>query len=218
MKNSKFLVGFILGSFAVAVLLIAGCGLINPDRPPSATEQRYFTITTNVTPVASTNVQARVTISTNANGVAVAAVTNFVEVPVVVFKTNYVMVPNANAEATASNIGTLTNYALPGVGGAVTLGLLGLLKLWGSLRSGQAVSKNLAQIVETARSVIFAQPNGAQLALTFDNWMMKHQNDAQLANEIAKLVDATVDPSGADQTAQNLLRDAAAPLTPAPKS
>jgi hypothetical protein len=80
------------------------------------------------------------------------------------------------------------------------------------------VSKNLAQIVETARSVIFAQPNGAQLALTFDNWMMKHQNDAQLANEIAKLVDATVDPSGADQTAQNLLRDAAAPLTPAPKS
>lgn len=205
MKNkiSPLLAGFTAGLFASFIL---GCSLLQ-TKPPTTAESALYTITTNWNPtVVSVTNQTTVTnlvpvYITNTVAGAPVIITNTVTVPVpgpatVVTVTN--LVPSyqfATAPATSATVqavGAGINLAAPGIGTIVASALAALLGVWGTLRSRQATQSNAiatssVQIIEAARNV-FASVSPA-LAASFNNWIVTHQQDAGIANEVAQLVD-----------------------------
>ena len=182
-------------ALCAASLIFAGCSLFSSTQaPPSGIETSLFNIETNVTPGSNVVVLIQ---STNAAGVPVATpVTN-----VVPATTNYVFLsPSAAASAavqTAQTVASATGTPWAGLIGAA---LSGILAIWGTMRNKQAntataLAANTAQILQVARNVISAAPNGASIMAQFNNWMLLHQQDANLANEVAGLVDSYVDPN-----------------------
>lgn len=195
-------------SFAVALLclgLTTGCASTGPQRPPSAFEQKFFTILTNyVTEVAfETNA---ITVTNVVQGIPV--VTPALQVVITTNVTpTYEFTPNTTAAATATTSGTATNIFAPGFGGLVTTIIGGVFGLWGTLRSRKAnkTSEALAQIIETGQEVLLTVPNGADLAAKWKAWMIKHQAQTGVISEASKLVANVVDTDDA--------RDAAAKIT-----
>lgn len=228
MNTPKRIFTSLLLAAAVCLLTAGACQSTTSQAPPSAAEQHYFKIETNtmeiVKVVTNTVFQTNMVTVTNAQGVAEAApqLIPIAEVkPVTNYVTSYVMTPNQAAKDTSATIGgVVSSVAGPwgALAGAVSTGFFAL---WGNIRSRKAttmgnIAANSTQVIETARSILLALPNGAALAAQYDAWMVQHQRDAGIANEVAAIVDKTVDPDHADMVATKLLALVTAPLTPAP--
>lgn len=218
-------------SLILILAAVTGCAALQ-QKPPTALEQKIYDITTNVVErtniVQQTNYQTvTVPVPVNVTNLVTHEVTqtNVINVPMVVTQTNVVDSTNyvfAVSDKTKGEIatGTAVATAMAGpygtVAGIVAAGVLGL---WGSLRSKranvlEAVSANSTQVIETARNVIRALPNGGQVGTQFDNWMMGHQSAAGVANAVAAIVDDAVDPSHATHAASDILSAVEVPITP----
>ncbi len=197
MKNKipaqiKTAVAFCAGIAVVCfAALLSGCGTLSnsgPQAAPTAFEKDFYTVQTNV------SIGPIVTLS---NGVPVGTNQEY--------KTNYILTPGPGALATEQTAGAVGNIF--GVGGIISTVLGGLFGLYGTLRSRQATATAgvLAQTVETARAVIGATPQGAQLNSALKSWMMEHQTDAGAIQAIAGLVDNFVDPEAATGAATSIV-------------
>lgn len=198
-----------------------------PQSPPTAFDSNIFIVTTNVIFRTNTVIQTNVSfipvfitnILTGATVVVTNSATNFVPVTVIIPQTNYVYTPNSTSTATANTVGTtLSAFGVP-FGSLVGTALLGVLSLFASFKSRQAttagtIAGNATQIIQVARNIISTLPNGAAISSQFDSWLIQHQQDANIANEVASVVDTYVDPQDGALTgvAQKLLAQATAPL------
>lgn len=143
--------------------------------------------------------------------------------PVIVTVTNlvpaYAFTPNQTSLDTAQAIGTVANGFLPGFGGLISTGLAGLLGLWATMRTkskGNQIAANLTQAIETARSVIKSLPNGATIGSQFDAFLVAHQEDANLLNEVGAIVDNYVNPNEAQGAATKIIQLVTTPLNSPP--
>lgn len=212
MKNLKSIV------LSVSLTLAAGCAA---TKAPTGIEKELYNITTNVVqqtntaPVTATN---WVTVTNTVNGTNQVTLTNFVTktveaVPVAV--TNYTYAVKTGTTAAIDGAATVGNMVMPGAGTIGSLILAGLLGMWGSFRSKQAstataVNATLSQAIATAQAVISkASP---ATAVAFNTWLAGHQSDANLAGEIAGIVDTFVDPAQANGVAISLIHQAATPI------
>ncbi len=208
-----------LVAVGVAVML-AGCA-----SAPTAFERKFYDIetnrverlvvVTNVVPVYVTNVA--VVVETNratgeAGGILVtnAAVaerwetnltlaTNFVE--------SYVFTPNTNADSVSNAVGRVTGvFGFP-FGDLVGLLVGGLFGVWGYLRSAKAqrVAGVLAQVIETGRAVLQTTPQGQKLDEQWKVWMVKHQAEAGVIQEVVALLGKVVDSASAKEAAGKLV-------------
>lgn len=190
-----------------SISLLVGCSVLKS--PPTATEKGIFNVQTNVVPTTNFVAQAF------PDG-------TIAQVPQVTQSTNYTLIPKPAITSTANWVGAL--FGPYGTVGA--LALSGILGIWGRMRSTQAstlsaVADNSVQVIETARNILKSLPNGAQISTQFDNWMMKHQQDAGIANEIAAIVDEATASSQNPHAdaAQSIISAITAPMnTPTPKS
>lgn len=216
------------GCLALIVLCLAACSLVgtNPSAP-TGVERAVFTTVTNyvpqtnlvteVVPVYKTN---EVTV-THTNEVAgeppqIVTLTNFVTVVtqqtnVTAVVTNvpaYTQTVSPQTQATVQAGGSLVNMFVPGVGGLVSSGILGLLSLWGYLRSSKLkdTSSALAQEIETIRTFIQQLPNGQAYDGALVNFMQAHQAEAGVVTQVLQLLKTEVSNPSAQTAAQEVMR------------
>lgn len=190
---------FIFGLIAASLF---GCA----SKPPTALEQRFFTITTNAPVLAiTTNVVAVTLYRTNEVTVPVTNVqgvleykTNVVIVTSTVTQTNLAVITNTPAtynfapgpgqQAVKDVGGTVGN--LFGVGGLVTTAIGGLFSLWGLVRSKKSseTAIGLAQTIETMRSFVQQLPNGATYDGALVQWMQQHQAETGTINQVMQIL------------------------------
>lgn len=191
--------------FGLLALGLAGCS--TPQRPPSATEQKYFEIKTNVVEVVTTVTNIVPATATTVAAIRVEPVTNRVE--------EYDFAPNANAGAVASTSAAVASIWSPVAGGVVGAALAGIFSLWGLLRSkkretaNELTSLELGQIIETGRQLMLKLPDGAKYEAAWKAWMVKHQAETGVIAQVAELVKLGVDndkAKGAAQTIVNLMQ------------
>ncbi len=212
-------------------MLLGACAT-GPGRPPTAFEQRLFTIDTNYLPavrlvtnvVVATQTVAVVTPApevlqvTNHLGQAqrvtnVAYLTN--RETLLVWATNiapatnlepaYTLTPNERAAAIVAGGRVAGDFF--GVGGLAGTLLGGLFGLWGALRSTRAnrAAQALAQIIETGRAILQQTPQGRRLDGEWKSWMVSHQAEAGVLAEVTKIVQQAVDNETAQTVAAQLL-------------
>lgn len=199
--------GIALMGIIAGAVLFSGCATpaTGPlSNQPTALDQKLFTITTNVVDVTNivTQTNTVVVASTNAAGSTVF-VTNTIQVPVpvVIPVTNFIYAPSPATQSTIAVAGTVasaTGTPWAGLIGAALSGIVGLLAVWktnAAKNTATAIAGNTAQVLQVARNVIANLPNGAALTIQLNAYMMAHQQDANLANEVAGLVDTWVDPN-----------------------
>lgn len=225
--NAKMKIAGVWGIILATV--VAGCASAGPQTPPSALDKKLFGITTNVVTVLQTNTVTetnfveKVVQTTNTLN-QVVNVTNLVPVLmptpqiIPVLQTNYVY-DASGSQAMATSLGALGG-PWGAVAGAVAAGILGI---WGGLKSQQAntaaaVATSGVQAIETARNVIAALPNGAALSAAYDNWLVAHQADADIAKEVGALVDKVVNTNvgtaAGQGAASQILASALQPIIP----
>lgn len=153
---------------------------------------------------------AQIVMVTNQSPPQIVTVTN--EVPA------YVFTPKQSATDTATGIGAVTNLVAPGFGTLVSSALTGILAIWAGLRTKKqnAITANLTQAIETARSVIKSLPNGAAVGKQFDDFLVDHQQDANILQEVGLLVDKYVSPDQAQGAATKIIQLVTTPLTTPP--
>jgi len=182
-----------VGLFLIfAIMGLTGCGT-TAQRPPSATEVKYYDIKTNVIEVV-----AGETSNAQRSTLNVQPVTNRVE--------EYTFTPNAHAQLTANTGAAVGN--IWGVGAPVGAGILGLFSLWGlwrSRKSAVASAAELAQIIETGRQVLRAMPNGEKYEAEWKAWMVKHQAETETIAAVSQLVASSVDNEKAKGAAQSIV-------------
>ena len=200
--------------------LMGGCA----SAPPSALEQHFFEVRTNVIPVI-----VPVTNVVEMTNWATVTVTNRVEVinekEVVVPVTNvtlhsiwatnvvtvtnqveaYTFVPGTNAVAvteTAREIGGLWGPW----GELIGLILGGVFGIWGLLRSSRAnkTAAVLAQVIETGKQLLRLTPQGNELDATWTAWMKEHQRETGTMLAVIQLLNNVVDEPSAKQVAAEL--------------
>lgn len=197
--------------------LFTGCSLLSKlqSAPPTGIESELYNITTNY--ITTTNVVNQTNLVTLTNAVG-ALVTNAVVTPIITV-TNMPQYKYVTAPGTTNviaGIATAASIAIPGSGTIVMAALTGLAALWGGFKTKQAstaqqVSTTLAQTMETARNIIAAA--APQVATQFDNYLMNHQMDAGVANEVATLVDNVVNKTASSNDAvQQLVSLATTPI------
>lgn len=222
--------------FLTASLLLlaalAACAT-GPGRPPTALEQKLFTIQTNFVP----QVEVHVVVQTNFVTVPlVTATTNIVyetnvldqvvthtnvlevtrEIHREVLSTNnvtvtnqvpaYTLTPNATANAITAGAETAGNMAGPY--GGLAAGLVGgIFGLWGHLRSSKsnAATATLAQVIETGSELMKSTPQGQVLADKWKTWMISHQAAEGVIEQVTKVVANEVDNQDARAAADKLL-------------
>jgi hypothetical protein len=183
---------------ALLASILIGC---STSTPPTKTEQKLFTITTNYVP--------EIVVVTNSGQV----VTQVVQTP------SYTYAPGPGGDAVKGVAGTIGNIASPGVGGPIASGIVGLgLALWAWVRGSKqsAVANNLGQAIEVARELIKSLPNGTAIDSTYTTWLQQHQSEAGVIPQVLDILDKTVDTPLAKQTADQLRAALAAIQSPAP--
>lgn len=223
-----------MGLIAAPLVLVTGCALLgrNPSAPTKA-ESLLFTTVTNtvqatntvqeIVPVYATNtVQVTVTnLVANLTGtppLPVITVTNSIERVVDHWLTNLVtVVSNVPAytetvkpatTATVQAAGSALNTFVPGIGGLVSSGILGLLSLWGYLRSSKLgdTSAALAQEIETVRTFVKQLPNGAAYDAALVSFLQAHQAEAGVTSEVLGLLAKQVSNPDAQAAATEVQR------------
>jgi hypothetical protein len=212
MKNTyMYIAAFAAMLLGIVTIFIGGCA----STPPTAVEQKFFDIKTNVLYVnkIETNVVPITVVHTNIviDNVGVT-VTNYTPVlsyitnTVFVTKTNesYVFTPGQGA-ADVRTVGTEVGNIF-GVGGMVGTALGALFSLWRYIRSKKnyVTAANIAQTVETMREFIKSLPDGARYDNELVNWMQKNQANAGVLQSVIALVAREVSNPDAKDAAQNI--------------
>lgn len=173
------------------VLGIVGCGTL--DRPPTAFEQKMFDVKTNLVEVAVPTTQTVV----NGELVTVPGITSIVE--------QYEFLPNERQEAikgTAKVVGSFW-----GVGDLAAALVGGAFGLWGMLRSRKSskMASTLIQVIETGRQILQTTPQGQKLDDRWKTWMIQHQAEQGIINEVVKLVGQAANTEDAKLVSQKIL-------------
>lgn len=204
------LTSFILIPFTLAIMLV-GCSQFGANPPaPTKFEEGLFNVQTNFVPqvVYQTNVVDK-------TNIVVTMVTN--QVPA------FTMTPGAGAQTVAQTAGSIGNAVLPGIGDAVSMGVLALVGLWGHLRSykggktlatQQATSAALVQEVQTIRNFIKTIPSGAKYDTAITAWLQKHQVETGSATQVLQLIRDDVSDPHAQIAANEILSAVKAATTP----
>ncbi|HWQ92899.1 MAG TPA: hypothetical protein VN673_14580 [Clostridia bacterium] len=210
----------VLGLTSLACLL-SGCAAA-----PGLVVSKFFDVqtnlvarvraVTNVVPVYVTNLTTVMQTNWVAGVPAVALVTNAtVEkswVTNLAVATNlsetYIFRPNTNAAAVSNVVGRSVGVfggAFGQLAGVLAGGLFGL---WGYLRSARAarVAGVLAQVIETGRMVLQSTPQGQALDEQWKHWMVKHQGETGVIQDVVGLLGAVVDNTTAKAVANQLVR------------
>ncbi len=167
------------GSLAVGFGLLSACSGV-----PRAWEQRFFTVQTN-TP---TSALARQALPPQA--------------PV----ETYTFTPNANASTAATVAGNVAGMFGPW-GELVSLAVGGFFGLYGMLRSSRSnkTAAVLAQVIETGRRILEQTPQGQQAQQQWVQWMMKHQAETGVLQNVIGILNKSVDPAQARSVANQLI-------------
>lgn len=219
--------GLLLG-LGLLLAFVYGCA-----STPTGLDRAFADVQTNYVPVLVLRTNIVELTQTN-TVVQTVTVTNQVGQPVPVFLTNtvnnvtyqtnvvlatnivpqYVLTASTNTTATASIVGGVVNGFVPGVGGLVTTGLLGLLSIFLGVRNRQFAGQNdalsqsagvLTQIIETGREVLSKTPQGQQAADAFTAWMVSHQAETNTIAAISQIVKANTDNTQAQAAADQIL-------------
>jgi hypothetical protein len=118
----------------------------------------------------------------------------------------YTYTPNERARTVSAVAGTAAGLLGP-VGELVALLCAGAFGVWGQLRSSRAtrVAGVLAQVIETGRAVLQASPQGQKLDEQWKNWMITHQAQQGVIEDVVKLLGTVVDDGTAKEAAARLL-------------
>jgi hypothetical protein len=175
----------------IGLLVLTGC---LSNKPPTALEQKYFNIETNLVEVA-------VPTTTNViDGIptVVPGMTSVVE-------TYDYVAPSEAAEAVQGVGGVVGSFF--GVGELVSGALGGLFGLWGLLRSKKSnkTAAALVQVIETGRQLLQNTPQGQRLDEKWVAWMVKHQAEQRVINEVVKLMGQAVDTESAKIVSAKIL-------------
>lgn len=210
-KSYAIVAAFAAMLIGTLVIFIGGCA----STPPTAFEQKFFDIKTNVLVVTKieTNVVPFTVVKTNivvdTLGLTVTNYTpvfDYITNTIVVLKTNesYVFTPGQGA-ADVKSVGTEVGNMF-GAGGIVGTALGALFSLWGYVRSKKnyITAANIAQTVETMREFIKSLPNGAAYDNELVNWMQKNQANAGVLQSVIALVGREVSNPDAKDAAQNI--------------
>ena len=222
--------------------IIVGCSSTPTalDRTVANVQTNYAAvpaIQTNVVPVYQTNVVVVSQTVTNTVGVPVIAfTTNYV--PVTTYQTNlllvtnevvtgYTLTPKTNVTDIAQAAGGVTNAFVPGVGGLVTSGLLGLLSIFLGYRNRQMSGQSdalsqaagvLAQTIETGREVMASTPQGQAASDAFSKWLVSQQKATNTIGLITQIVKDSTDNVQAQAAASQILAVINQTPTPTPSS
>lgn len=220
MKKNK-----LIALSVVPVALASGLLVSCQTGPPSRLESKFFDITTNyvpqvvvvtnVTPVYLTNVvtiqQTNVMVDKR---VEVYPVTNLTTL--ITYKTNYELAtnyipaytftPNTNA-ATVVETGKAAGD-LFGFGGIVAAILGGAFGLYGKMRSTKALNTAgvLAQVIQVGRDILKTTPQGQALDSQWKNWMIQHQLETGVIQQVVGLLDRVVDDESAREVAAEIAK------------
>lgn len=202
------------------------------NKPPTATEKAFFDITTNLV-LKIVNVTNMVPVYQTNTVVETRTITNQIGLPVPIFVTNitsfvtfatnivtqtnlapsYTMVPGKNAQTVAEVGGAVGN--LFGVGGLASTIILGLFSAWAGIRNRQYAGQNdaltqtagvLAQNIQTLRQVIQTTPQGAQLGALIKQYLITHQAQAGVVEQVSGIVKNVVDNESAKAAADEMLK------------
>jgi hypothetical protein len=213
MKNKITRPFLILSTLCLLAVTVIGCKAFQGQQLPPSVLQSQYDIQTNIIfkpiTVFTTNVvPVTVTQTNNLTNTTIVQLlqTNVTQVPVIQSVTNYTLTPNSNAQATASTVGTVTNAFLPGSGALATQAALGVLALvgWFYSAKNKSTAGSLTQIIEVARNILKAQPNGTALDQAFVNWMQQHQTEAGVIQNVASLIASNVNTPAAQGVATQL--------------
>lgn len=213
----------------VCLVLLGGCAA-----PPSSVERYFFDVQTNVVPVVvfKTNEVTRIETVTNEAG---AVTIQPLREVIITQGTNYSEVISVNPSAAFHTWGDLVagilNVLVPGSGGIVGAVLIGFAGIYGWRKRSalQVANDNLqghaarvdtletvagisSQAIETAREIIKAMPNGADVDAKFAALLQKNQLTAGVLREAVAIMRQSVSGDEAKRLADKLT----AILTPAP--
>jgi hypothetical protein len=124
----------------------------------------------------------------------------------------YEFTPNGAAEQAARTIGGIAGVLGPW-GELVTLGVSGLFGIYASVRSRRyrKTAEVLTQVIETGRAVLASTPNGSAAMEAWTQWMIQHQAETGVFEEVVKLLGSAVDPASARGVAAELLQQVQSP-------
>ena len=231
MKETKYF--WALLATCLGAIILAGCS--TTGSPPTAFEQKFFDVKTNVLEITvlKTNIVPITTYTTNEITITVTNKhgvteyqTNLVLVPKVVLQeviqpfTNrvpyYDWTPSTNANQIAQTGGAIGG--LFGYGGLISTGLLGIFGIWAKMRSSRnyATAANMAQTIETIRSFVQSLPRGAEYDAALVQWMQAHQAEAGVLDQVLEILKNDVSNPDARFAAQQLDAALHALQTPAP--
>lgn len=244
-NGMRILIGLtVSGLLAVLLVMVGGCAT-GAERAPAAWETKFYTIVTNQMPVVHNFTNTIVTTQTvevirevpviktvtDPQGVTVVA-TNFYNITNVenrisyatnvVTETNmeasYDYTPNQNAAAVKEGAGVVGG--LFGANGLVTTLVGGVFGLYGMMRSSKKgkAAKAAVQSVEMAREVLKTTPQGQALDSELVKYLMQHQAEAGVIQQLSKLVRDHVDNDDAREVADeisNLIQERLAGSQPA---
>lgn len=190
MKNRTILTIASIGATAALFVVLGGCA---SPAPPSAFEQRIFNVETNQVP--------RLTI--DKVPLPDGTFSNYVHT---VNEPSYQYHTKPEVADTVKTTGNAISgaFGFPFAGTAATT----ILALWGWIRSsrkGDNMGASLAQIIETAREVLRAVPNGSQYDQAFVNFMQQHQTETGVITQVASILDNAVSNNDAKAAAQDIL-------------
>lgn len=199
----------------VIVFALTGCKFFGADpAPPTAFENRFFDIQTNLVPrqffktnfidvpvpvfVLKTNELDEITQLTNTvivKQVEILTLTNLHEVYDWSPKTNQVYVQGAGAVA---------NIVAPGSGGLVVGLLTAGLAAWGKLRSRKKTGDVLVQNIESILEFVDTVPNGSEYTSAIKHIIKKDQEDEGVREKVKVAMADGVDKSDAKSSASDM--------------
>jgi hypothetical protein len=187
-------VNVLVGS-ALACVVVAGCVGV-----PRAWERRFYDVQTNSLPTAVATNQSR----------TVRVVPGAVE--------TYSLTPNATSEQAAKTVGGIAGLFGPW-GELAGLAAGGLIGLYGMLRSSrsQKTAAVLAQVIETGRMLLEGTAQGRAAEEQWRQWMIRHQAETGVMQDVVKLLQSAVDEPSAKEVAQELLRRLQLPAPEVPQ-
>lgn len=206
MKKTKLIIGVVL---VATITAFVGCKQLgeNPTGPSKFERAMFDTVTNYVqvpVKVPVTNYvdvpQVKMIYETNLvdHTARESWVTNFVSIPkydLITVTQQVEQYTHATKESVKQDVGTvggIVNTFLPGIGTAISGALLGLLGAWGKIRSSKKTGAVLAQNIEAMREFLITLPNGEKYDEAIVQYLKDHQNEADVAKNVAALLEKYV--------------------------
>jgi hypothetical protein len=214
--NNKNMKTLRLIPFILLCVLAAGCSMFgaNPSAPT-----KFETVIFDT----KTNFVEKVVLKTNVvNEVVVQTIYVTNEVGVIVSKTNevtipkydlitvtqevaqYTLTPSTNTIADVKLIGEVVNTFAPGIGTIFAGIALGVIGMFGKMRSTKKTGMVLAQDIETLREFIKTLPDGAKYDAVIVEYLQTHQEETNTAKTVLQLLEKYVSNTQAKGAVQEL--------------